>query len=456
MKVSEFAKLIEKEAYNFKEREIEGFSIDSRKLKDGEMFIAVRTEKNDGHNFIEDAKRKGASSYLLSYKRRSIDLDAFENIFFVSDTVSALQKAARNLVKQKVKKSVAITGSAGKTTTKELTYHIFKDYYKTRATVGNFNNTLGLPLSILNRVNENIDFFIAEFGMSYRGEIKKLVDILKPDIRVWLNVFPAHIGNFGSIEEVREAKAEILLDQTPETIVIYNFDDILVKSRVDRAVGVKYSFGKGAGSDLKILECITNIDHSILKFGFDGREFILKTNLAGEHNCYNVAASVLTALLADIPLEKIKERVETFKPIENRGKFVLKEPILLFNDCYNSNPEALKRVIEHFSSVKHKGRKIAVIGDMLELGEFSEEMHREIGRFLNQTDFDIILTWGKDSRFISDEIKGKQNYYFEKNTDAAKEINNIIKEGDLIVVKASRGMHGEVIIDEIIKKWSKS
>ena len=456
MKVSEFAKLIEKEAYNFKEREITGFSIDSRKLKNGEMFIAVRTEKNDGHNFIEDAKRKGASSYLLSYKRRSIDLDAFENLFFVGDTVSTLQKAAKNLVKQRIMKSVAITGSAGKTTTKELTYHIFKDYYKTRATVGNFNNTLGLPLSILNRVNENIDFFIAEFGMSYRGEIKKLVDILKPDIRVWLNVFPAHIGNFGSIEEVREAKAEILLDQTPETIVVYNFDDILVKSRVDRAVGVKYSFGKGAGSDLKILECITNIDHSILKFGFDGREFELKTNLAGEHNCYNVAASVLTSLLAEIPLEKIKERVETFKPIENRGKFVLKEPILLFNDCYNSNPEALKRVIEHFSSVKHNGRKVAIIGDMLELGEFSEEMHREIGRHLNQTDFDIILTWGNDSRFICEEITGKQTYHFDKNTDVAKQINSIIKEGDLIFVKASRGMHGEVIIDEIIKKWSES
>lgn len=455
MKVSEFAKLVEKEAYNFKEREITGFSIDSRKLKNGEMFIAVRTEKNDGHNFIEDAKRKGASSYLLSYKRRSIDLDAFENLFFVGDTVSALQKAARNLVKQRVKNSVAITGSAGKTTTKELTYHIFKDYYKTRATVGNFNNTLGLPLSILNKVNQNIDFFIAELGMSYKGEIKKLVEILKPDIRVWLNVFPAHIGNFGSIEEVREAKAEILLDQTPDTIVVYNFDDILVKSRVDRAVGVKYSFGKGEGADLKILSCVTGIENSILRLEFEGKEFEFKTSLIGEHNCYNVAASVLTALLAEIPLEKIVERVATFKPIENRGRFVLKKPMLLFNDCYNSNPEALKRVIKHFSSVKHKGRKVAIIGDMLELGEFSEEMHREVGRFLNQTDFDVIVTWGNDSRFISEEVKDKQTYHFEKNTELAKEINSIIKEGDLIFVKASRGMHGEVIIEEIMKKWGK-
>ncbi len=456
MKVSEFAKLLGKEVYNFKEKEISGFSIDSRKLKKGEMFIAVKTDKNDGHNYIEDAKRKGASSYLLSFKRRSIDFDSFENMFFVGDTVSALQKAAKNLAAQKIRKSVAITGSAGKTTTKELIYHIFKTHYSAKSTIGNFNNTLGLPLSVLNEVKTDIDFFIAEFGMSFKGEIKKLIEILNPDIRVWLNVLPAHIGNFGSIEEVREAKAEILLNPSPDTIFVYNLDDILVKSRVDRSIGVKYSFGRGQGADLKILSCKTMLDYSIVSFEYDNKKFTFKTSLVGEHNCYNLAASVLTSLLADIPVEKIKEAVESFSPIEDRGRFVLKEKIMLFNDTYNSNPEALKRVLAHFSAVPHNGRKVAVIGDMLELGQFSEEMHREIGRILNNSEFDIIITWGKDSLFINEELKGKENYHFEKNADVSEEINSIIKEGDLVIVKASRGMHGEVIVNEIVKKWSNS
>ncbi|BBB32802.1 UDP-N-acetylmuramoyl-tripeptide--D-alanyl-D-alanine ligase [Thermotomaculum hydrothermale] len=453
MKVSEFAKLIGKEAYNFKEREIKGFSIDTRTIKEGEMFIAIKTDRDDGHRFIEDAKRKGACSYLLSYKRRSIDLDAFENLFFVGDTVQTIQKAAKNLVSKKVSDSVAITGSAGKTTTKELTYHIFKSYFKTRSTLGNFNNTLGLPLSILNTVDEKIDYFIAELGMSYKGEIKRLIDILNPNIRVWLNVYPAHIGNFGSIEEVRDAKAEILLNQDPDTVIVYNYDDILVKSKVDRAIGVKYSFGKADGADLKIKKCETGLNSSILVLEFEGKDIVLKSSLVGDFNCYNIAASVLTALLANVSIEKIKESVESFVPLENRGRFVIKDRILLYNDCYNSNPEALKRIISHFSSVEHKGRKVAIIGDMLELGGFSEEMHREIGKLLNKSDFDLIITWGKDARFINSEVEGKAKFHFEKNINVAEEINNIVKEGDLIIVKASRGMKGEVIIDEIIKKW---
>lgn len=453
MKVSEFAKLIGKEAYNFKERDIKGFSIDSRNLQKGEMFIAIKTDKNDGHNYLESARKKGASSYLLSFKRKSLDLDLYKNMFFVGDTVSAMQKAAKNLAEQRIKKSVAITGSAGKTTTKELTYHIFKSYYNSRATGGNFNNTLGMPLSILNTVDEKIDYFIAEFGMSFKGEIKKLINILKPDIRVWLNVLPVHIGNFGSIEEIKEAKSEILLNQKPNSVIVYNNDDILVKSAVDRSVGVKYSFGKGQNVDLRINGSKTMLDYSVFNFRYEGKDFALKTRLIGKHNCYNVAASVLTALVEDIPLEIIKESVESFEPIENRGKFVLKDRVFLFNDTYNSNPEALKRVLRHFSEAEYEGRKVAIIGDMLELGAFSEEMHRDIGRFLDTSEFDIIITWGKEAGYISEEIKGKEKFHFEKNTEVCGSLKDFIKEGDLIVVKASRGMHGELIVDEILKKW---
>lgn len=455
MKVSDFEKLIGKKPENFKETEIAGFSIDTRKIKKGEMFIAVKTDKNDGHNYVKDAFEKGAKAYLLSSKKLDINFNLLSNIFLVKNTVSALQKAAQNLAKKMIERSIAITGSAGKTTTKELIYAILRDYYKTEATSGNYNNTLGVPLSILNRVKGKVDFFVAEFGMSYKGEIKTLVEMLRPAYRVWLNVLPAHIGNFQSIEEVRDAKSEILFNPDPETTIVYNADDVLVKSAVDRATGIKFSFGMGESCDLRIEKCQTFLDYSMVKLNYLGREMDFKTKLVGVHNCYNIAAAILTGFIAGVPLEVIKASVENFEPVENRGVFALKDKIYLFNDCYNSNPEALKRVISHFSSLRFSGRKVAVIGDMLELGDFSEDLHREIGRILEKSLFDVIITWGEYSSFINEEVKTKKTFHFKTEREVAENINGIIRENDLVVVKASRGMHGEVIVEEILKGWGK-
>ncbi len=455
MKVSDFEKLIGKKPENFKETEIAGFSIDTRKIKKGEMFIAVKTDKNDGHNYVKDAFEKGAKAYLLSSKKLDINFNLLSNIFLVKNTVSALQKAAQNLAKKMIERSIAITGSAGKTTTKELIYAILRDYYKTEATSGNYNNTLGVPLSILNRVKGKVDFFVAEFGMSYKGEIKTLVEMLRPAYRVWLHVLPAHIGNFQSIEEVRDAKSEILFNPDPETTIVYNADDVLVKSAVDRATGIKFSFGMGESCDLRIEKCQTFLDYSMVKLNYLGREMDFKTKLVGVHNCYNIAAAILTGFIAGVPLEVIKASVENFEPVENRGVFALKDKIYLFNDCYNSNPEALKRVISHFSSLRFSGRKVAVIGDMLELGDFSEDLHREIGRILEKSLFDVIITWGEYSSFINEEVKTKKTFHFKTEREVAENINGIIRENDLVVVKASRGMHGEVIVEEILKGWGK-
>lgn len=455
MKVSEFEKLLGKKPENFKEAEIKGFSIDTRKIQEGEMFIAVKTNKNDGHNYVKDAFEKGAIAYLLSSKKVCVNPDLLSNIFIVKNTVLALQKAAQSLATKKIGKSIAITGSAGKTTTKELIYAIIKNYFKTEATSGNYNNTLGVPLSILNTVKDKVDFFVAEFGMSYKGEIKALVEMLRPAYRVWLNVLPAHIGNFKSIEEVKDAKSEILLNPDPETTIIYNADDVLVKSSLDRATGIKFSFGMGENCDLKIEKCETFLDYSMVKLNYLGKEMDFKVKLVGVHNCYNIAAAVLTGLVAGVPLEVIKASVENFEPVENRGVFTLRGKIYLFNDCYNSNPEALKRVISHFSSLEFSGRKVAVIGDMLELGDFSEDLHREIGKILEKSSFDVIITWGKYSSFINEEVKTKENFHFSTEKEVAENINQLIRENDLVVVKASRSMHGEVIIDQILKKWGK-
>ncbi len=453
MKISEFSKLLGKKPVNFRECEINEFVIDSRIMQKGDFFVAIKTDKNDGHNYLEHAKEKGACGYLASAHKRSLDFENFSNIFVVGDTVAALQNAASKHIELKAEKKIAITGSAGKTTTKELIAHIFKLHYKTASTIGNFNNTLGLPLSILNNVKSRVDYFVAELGMSYRGEISRLIKILKPQIRIWLNVYSAHLGNFESIEELRDAKGEILNNADPYTVTLYNYDDILIKTRVENTVGIKYSFGKKSGADLKIENCKTYLDKTYLTLVFEGEKIQLESMLVGEHNCYNIAASVLVAILEGIPEEKIKQGVKTFIPVENRGRFVLKKGIYLFNDCYNSNPEALKKVINHFSLSEFKGRKVAVIGDMLELGRFSEDKHGEIGELLNRSDIDVVITWGKDMKFCYNLLNKKERYHFDTSEDVAKQIGNIVKEGDLVFVKASRGMKGEVIVNTLIEIW---
>ncbi len=449
MKLSDFVTLAEKKPDNFKNFEINRFNNDSRKIEKNDVFVAIKTDKNDGNLYVEDAYNKGAKAFIVS--KKEIGIDNLPNVFFVKDSLSFLGNASSKWLLKNVDKTIGITGSAGKTTTKELIGHILKSVAKTEVSEGNYNNTIGLPLTILNNVKGKLDYYVAEMGMSYKGEINTLVSLFKPNVRVLLNVLTAHLGNFDNIDDLRDAKAEILNNRSPEDIVVYNRDNLLVKTRVQQEVGLKWSFGFGSDADFVIKNFSSTLTKTKMEFAFNDKDYKVEYNLSGKHNCYNVAAGILTAFLLGVGFEDIKASLLTFQPVSQRGGVWVVDGITIYDDSYNSNPDALKSVLSMLSSMEVDGRKVAVIGDMLELGMFSKARHIEIGSVINTLDIDVVVCFGQEMKHAFNVIDDKkfEKYWFPSSKDAANEIKTIVDYKDTVIVKASRGMKGEVIISSI-------
>jgi len=449
MKLNDFIALTEKEPENFKNFEISRFNNDSRKIGKNDVFVAIKTDKNDGNLYVLDAYEKGAKAFIVS--KKDINIENLPNVFLVKDTLSFLGNASSKWLLKNVKKTIGITGSAGKTTTKELIGHILKAVAKAEVSEGNYNNTIGLPLTILNKIKGKLDYYVAEMGMSYKGEISTLVSLFKPNVRILLNVLTAHLGNFENIDELRDAKSEILNNRSPEDIVVYNMDNLLVKTRVQQEVGLKWSFGFNNDADFVIKHFNSTLTKTSMEFSFNGENYKVEYNLSGKHNCYNVAAGILTALLLGVDFEAIKDSLLTFQPVSQRGGVWVVDGITIYDDSYNSNPDALKSVLKMLSDMQTEGRKVAVIGDMLELGMFSKARHLEIGSIINTLDIDVVVCFGQEMKYAFDVIDEKkvEKHWFASSTDAANEIKTIVENKDTVVVKASRGMKGEVIISSI-------
>jgi len=452
VKVSELAKYAGKFPDNFNDCEIEGFCNDSRILKKGQAFVAVKTSSADGNDFLQSAKEKGASAYIASASLEK-GAEEYENLFLVKDPVRFLGDAAAVVLRERVETRVAVTGSAGKTTTKELTALLLGLSGETLASKGNYNNTIGLPMTVLEQLDHPVRFFVTEMGMSYPGEIQRLVQIVRPDIRVWLNVLTAHIGNFKGIEELREAKAEILAQREADGILIYNHDDLLVKSRVESEAGLKYSFGATMGADFRIVSSkIMNLESSLLDAEYEGKMYRFHHHLAGIHNSYNVAAAVLTALVAGVKIELIQRTLLDFRPFHHRGQLIQAGPVSIYDDCYNANPDAMKQVLSMFHEVVLPGRKIVVLGDMLELGRSSVSRHREIGVFVTGLRFDETVFFGDEMKAAYENCTVKCRW-FADTVQAADFVTEISTPGDTVLVKASRGMHGEKIINKLRERF---
>lgn len=448
MKVSELAKHAGKRPENFRDCEIAGFCNDSRILEAGQAFVAIRTEHANGNDYLPDAKIKGASIIIASFCPDE-NINEYENLFLVKDPTRFLGDAASVLLSERVETRVAVTGSAGKTTVKELIALLLGLSGETLASKGNYNNTIGLPMTVLEQLDHPVRFFVTEMGMSFPGEIQRLVQIVRPNIRVWLNVLTAHIGNFRGIEELRDAKAEILNDREADDILIYNCDDLLVKSRVEAEAGLKYCFGVTVGADFRIVSSrMINLESAVLDVEYEGRMHRLHHHLAGLHNGYNVAASVLTALLAGVRIEEVQRVLMDFRPVLHRGRLIQAGQISIYDDCYNANPDAVKQVLSMFHEVDVPGRKVVVVGDMLELGQSSNARHREIGVFVTGLRFDETIFFGNEMKSAFENCAAKCRW-FEDTESAAIHVAETVMAGDTVLVKASRGMHGEKVIEKL-------
>lgn len=427
------------------------FNIDSRLTEPGEMFIALVANRN-GHDFVPEAIKRGALGAVVSQKV-SIPDTAF-GLIEVKDTLVALQELSRNVVSEHEVKVIAITGSIGKTSTKEFTSSLLSPKFSVLKSEGNFNNQLGLPLSLL-RLNEHHQVAVLEMAMSAPGEISELTRIASPDIAVITNINPVHLEFFKSLDDIALAKKEILIGAKENGIAILNGDDALVKKIAEDWKGEKLFFGLSPECDIHA--------HSIQKMGFKGMSFELKYGQEQEKthfpffyesHLYNLLAAAGVAFALAVPFEDVLEQIKKLKPFTRRGTpFHLKKDIILIDDSYNSNPAALESVLEGLASLSSK-RKVAVLGDMLELGKNEVYYHVQAGRQIARFGWDILVTVGSLSQHmiegaLSSGMKKEQTLAFEDSKQAAEEIWSLLEEGDLVLVKGSRKIETEKIVEKI-------
>ena len=413
------------------------FKTNSNDIENGDIFVGIKGESIDGSKFYLDALKKGAKGCIINkgYYKETYN-DAF--ILEVEDTILALQKIAEYKRSKINIPVVAITGSVGKTSTKDMISSVLETKYKVCKTKGNFNNHLGLPLTILSLKDEEI--LVLEMGMNHLGEISTLSKIAKPTIGVITNVGTAHIGNLGSRENILKAKLEILDGIVDGKLIINNDNDMLnawynkEKEKNVITVGIKNKSDYMA-SNIKY--------EKITTFNYLNNE--IKVNVGGEAFVYNALMCIAIGNILNIDIENIKNGLQNFSLSNNRLEIIKANGYTIINDCYNANYDSMKEGLSNLG--KYEGRKIAVLGDMFELGSYSKELHKKVGEEVLKNNIDILVTIGDNSKYMDEVVKN--SIHFDNNKDAIIYLKSIVKENDYIFVKASNGMHFIEIVNSL-------
>ena len=424
---------------------------DSRKATPGALFIPLRGENFDGHDYIGAAFEKGAA---LSLSARPVEPVAGKTIISVEDTSKALADIARFYLKKYRVPVVGITGSVGKTTTKDMIYSVLNQQYNVLKTQGNFNNEIGLPLTVF-RLEREQDMAVLEMGMSAFGEIHHLVDIARPDVAVITNIGMSHIENLGSQEGIFQAKMEICDYFTKDHTLIVNGDDKFLWTVRGREAFEVVTFGIENKDCDVVAEAVENlgIDGSRFQVELDGSRYEVCIPTPGVHNIYNALAAICVGRRYGVPMEQIIRGIAQFRLTEMRLSVEQAHGITIINDCYNASPDSIRAALKVLGSVE-AARKVAVLGDMLELGEFAKNAHYELGGEVEKNGTDVLLTAGKNAEHLAIGARdaGLEAVYSYKTTEElAEQIKRYVKAGDVVLVKASRGMHFEKICEQIRK-----
>jgi UDP-N-acetylmuramoyl-tripeptide--D-alanyl-D-alanine ligase len=432
-------------------REFAGVSIDSRTIRPGDLFVAVKGDRFDGVDFLGAAVANGASGVVVP---RGTAVPAAAAAIVVDDTVLALQKLARWVRRESGAKVIAITGSAGKTTTKEMTAELLAATFRVARNRGNFNNHIGLPLSLI-ELRDRPDVAVVELGMNHAGEIRTLVAIAEPEIRVWTNVGEAHLGYFPSVDAIADAKAEIFDGAGPDTVLVANADDPRIASRTPRFAGRVVTFGIEQPADVRASEVEDRgIDGTAARVDTPAGAAAVTVPLVGPANLLNALAATAVAIQFGISPSTIADRLATLKPAAHRGEVLkLEGGVTLIDDSYNANPTATRRALDVLARAAAL-RRVAVLGEMLELGDRSLGLHQEVGRAAAGRS-DVLFTVGgapaeaMARAAVAAGMEDRAVRHFATSDEAAAAVADEVMRGDLVLVKGSRGIRTDRVVDRL-------
>lgn len=441
------------------EEEINEFCRDTRIIKEGDAYIGIKGENFDGNTLWKNAFENGASTVILQgidFSKENLEKYQNENIIVVEDTIEALADIAtyRRMLFGKDFPVIGVTGSVGKTSTKDIIANVVSQKYKTLKTQGNNNNNIGLPFTIFNLKDQ--EAAVIEMGMNHFGEISKLTKIAKPTISVITNIGTSHIGNLGSRENILKAKLEILEGMDKKVLVINNDNDLLHKFYLENKDVEIHTYGIENESEVTAENIVLNENESEFVCNIKGEKFNVKVPVGGIHFVYNALCAATVGTLLGLSKEQIENGIKTFELTKKRMDITeLKNGVTIINDSYNASFESMQASLKYLSGLNAK-RKIAVLGDMFELGEYSKELHEKVGKEVVKNKIDILVCCGDNAKYIVNMAKKEgmpkeKIFYFDNKEQIEKFIRENAQNGDSVLFKASNGMKFFNIVENLIK-----
>lgn len=429
---------------------VDGIVIDSRKVKENFLFIPIKGERVDGHAFIPEVMKNKAVCTLSEKVLEGVDFP----YIFVDSCEQALKDIAEFYRKNLDILVVGVTGSVGKTSTKEMIASVLEQEFHVLKTQGNFNNEIGLPLTIFD-IKEEHEVAVVEMGISDFGEMHRLAKVARPDICVITNIGFSHLENLKSREGILKAKTEIFDFLTPDSAIVLNGDDDMLET-LKEVDGITPTFFGVVNKTGNYADEIENLglkgSKCTLHMGVD--TYNVHIPIPGHHMLYNSLAAATVGKLLGLTKEQIQKGIETSASVGGRNHMIEVKDYIIIDDCYNANPVSMKASIDVLSNAL--GRKIAVLGDMFELGDKEKELHYQVGEYIGKKDIDLVFASGELSKELIRGIKETSNTckfkHCEKMESLIEELKNNIQPGDTVLIKASHGMHYENVVKELSRK----
>ena len=426
---------------------VEKFCSDTRIIEKNDLFISLKSETADGITYIKEALENGAMGVITEYNIPEEIVNKYNNKLIlkvknITDSIQKIAKYKRTLYDIPI---VAVTGSVGKTSTKDIIASVVGKKYNVTKTKGNYNNHIGVPLTILSW-NENTEAAVVEMGMNHFGEIELLTNIVKPTIAIITNIGTAHIGILGSRENILKAKMEILDGLTPNGCIILNNDNDLL-NKWDIKKYRKITYGIENSSNYVAYDIARNETYTEYKIKINDKEEKVYVPVPGDHFIYNSLCAIAVGKKLNIETDKIIEGIKTFEITGKRNEILEINDIKIMNDYYNASYDSMKASLEVLSNIKAT-RRLAILGDMLELGEYAEKLHSMVGEEVAKNKIDVLCTVGELSKSTAKTAKTlgtKEVYQFSTNEECINKLGEIVRKNDAILIKASNAMHfGEI------------